>query len=340
MPGVRHASGFPALVLFDLDGTLSTVPRTSWRRSTACVRRARRPPITLAQLRPHVSRGARAMLATAFTRLDADARESMIGEFLDIYREELSRTRASRSTASKALLQPSRPPAAAGESSPNKPDPWRGSCFHCSDGSSAARSGRWRHATSAQNPDPEPLLHAARQVGIDADRCVYVGDDERDIVAARAAGMPSVAALWGYRSTRRSGGRGRRTSPSMRPRRCCMRMHGPRAAMSDSQALAAFLDKWRERWPEWSVAEAFITRYAIGTWPSHEFALLQELTDAAWARSDPRPVRGENSAGGRKNCTARPPASSTPPVGSCVANPRCSVESIRRGAFRPCWGGP
>jgi phosphoglycolate phosphatase len=28
---------------------------------------------------------------------------------------------------------------------------------------------------------------------------VYVGDDERDIVAARNAGMKSVAALWGYR---------------------------------------------------------------------------------------------------------------------------------------------
>ena len=26
-----------------------------------------------------------------------------------------------------------------------------------------------------------------------------MGDDERDIVAARAAGMPSVVALWGYR---------------------------------------------------------------------------------------------------------------------------------------------
>ena len=54
-------------------------------------------------------------------------------------------------------------------------------------------------ALPQRKPDPEPLLHAARQVGIDADRCVYVGDDERDILAARNAGMKSVAALWGYR---------------------------------------------------------------------------------------------------------------------------------------------
>ena len=32
-----------------------------------------------------------------------------------------------------------------------------------------------------------------------AAECAYVGDDERDIVAARAAGMPSMVALWGYR---------------------------------------------------------------------------------------------------------------------------------------------
>jgi phosphoglycolate phosphatase len=50
-----------------------------------------------------------------------------------------------------------------------------------------------------RKPDPEPLLHAAAKVGVDARDCAYVGDDERDIIAARAAGMPSVVALWGYR---------------------------------------------------------------------------------------------------------------------------------------------
>ncbi|HSR65325.1 MAG TPA: HAD-IA family hydrolase, partial [Xanthomonadaceae bacterium] len=50
-----------------------------------------------------------------------------------------------------------------------------------------------------RKPDPLPLLHAARALGIAPGECVYVGDDERDIVAARAAAMPSIAALWGYR---------------------------------------------------------------------------------------------------------------------------------------------
>ncbi|MDO8264492.1 MAG: phosphoglycolate phosphatase [Gallionella sp.] len=47
-------------------------------------------------------------------------------------------------------------------------------------------------------PHPAPLLEAARQLGVAAGRCVYVGDDERDIVAGRAAGMPTVAAAYGY----------------------------------------------------------------------------------------------------------------------------------------------
>lgn len=49
-----------------------------------------------------------------------------------------------------------------------------------------------------RKPDPAPLLHACRLAGVDAAQCMYVGDDPRDIVAGRAAGMYTVAAAWGY----------------------------------------------------------------------------------------------------------------------------------------------
>jgi phosphoglycolate phosphatase len=42
------------------------------------------------------------------------------------------------------------------------------------------------------------LFEAARRLGLSPEQCVYVGDDERDIVAGRAAGMPTVAATYGY----------------------------------------------------------------------------------------------------------------------------------------------
>jgi phosphoglycolate phosphatase len=52
--------------------------------------------------------------------------------------------------------------------------------------------------TAHAKPHPAPLIEAARQLGVSTGRCVYVGDDERDIVAGRAAGMPTVAAAYGY----------------------------------------------------------------------------------------------------------------------------------------------
>ncbi|MFH0128774.1 phosphoglycolate phosphatase [Variovorax sp. VaC1] len=52
--------------------------------------------------------------------------------------------------------------------------------------------------TPFAKPHPEPLHEAARRLGVAADACIYVGDDERDIIAGRAAGMRTVAATYGY----------------------------------------------------------------------------------------------------------------------------------------------
>ena len=52
--------------------------------------------------------------------------------------------------------------------------------------------------TPHSKPHPAPLLEAARQLNVSPQRCIYVGDDARDILAGRAAGMPTVAAAYGY----------------------------------------------------------------------------------------------------------------------------------------------
>ena len=52
--------------------------------------------------------------------------------------------------------------------------------------------------TPHSKPHPEPLLHGARLAGVQAARCVYVGDDLRDIEAGRAASMATVAAAYGF----------------------------------------------------------------------------------------------------------------------------------------------
>lgn len=52
--------------------------------------------------------------------------------------------------------------------------------------------------TPHAKPHPAPLIEAARRLGLAPEQCLYVGDDERDIVAGHAAGMRTVAATYGY----------------------------------------------------------------------------------------------------------------------------------------------
>ncbi len=52
--------------------------------------------------------------------------------------------------------------------------------------------------TPYSKPHPEPILHAARLANVDPASSVYIGDDIRDIVAGKAAGMKTIAAAYGY----------------------------------------------------------------------------------------------------------------------------------------------
>jgi 2-phosphoglycolate phosphatase len=49
-----------------------------------------------------------------------------------------------------------------------------------------------------RKPHPLPLLHAAALAGVAPEACVYVGDAQRDVEAAHAAGMPALVANYGY----------------------------------------------------------------------------------------------------------------------------------------------
>jgi len=49
-----------------------------------------------------------------------------------------------------------------------------------------------------RKPHPLPLQVAAEQLQVSCNNCIYVGDDERDIVAGKAAGMTTLIAAYGY----------------------------------------------------------------------------------------------------------------------------------------------
>lgn len=57
--------------------------------------------------------------------------------------------------------------------------------------------GVFHDDTDRHKPDPAPLLLAASRAGVDPANAVYVGDSIHDVAAGRAAGMRTIAALWG-----------------------------------------------------------------------------------------------------------------------------------------------
>lgn len=190
--------GFPRVALFDLDGTLLDSAPDMLATVNAMRADRDKPPMPLSALRPHVSRGARAMAAAAFPEVDAEIRGTWIPEFLDRYRVELGRhgkpfddietmLAAIEATGSRWGIVTNKPEYLARELMPLLG--WETRCAVLIGGDTLA----------ARKPDPLPLTHAAQMLGVAPGECVYVGDDERDIVAARAAGMPSIVALWGYR---------------------------------------------------------------------------------------------------------------------------------------------
>lgn len=56
------------------------------------------------------------------------------------------------------------------------------------------------HDVTNLKPHPEALLLASQRLGIDASRCIYVGDDASDVQAARAAHFVPIGVSWGTKS--------------------------------------------------------------------------------------------------------------------------------------------
>jgi len=56
------------------------------------------------------------------------------------------------------------------------------------------------HDTRLHKPNPNPIIHGCRQIGLAPDKIISIGDDEYDIIASNLAGATSVFASWGTNS--------------------------------------------------------------------------------------------------------------------------------------------
>jgi phosphoglycolate phosphatase len=183
-------------VLLDLDGTLAdtaadlgaAVNRLRVTRGLAA--------LPVEHYRPHASGGARSLLRAGFGITPEEAgfpelREAFLAEYAQ---QPCVETRLFPGIAE--LLAALKQRGVAWGIVTNKAQRFTGTivaalglqpgCMVCGD------------STPHLKPHPAPLLHAAKLLSLAPARCLYVGDDLRDVQAARSAGMPVAAVEWGY----------------------------------------------------------------------------------------------------------------------------------------------
>jgi N-acetyl-D-muramate 6-phosphate phosphatase len=184
-------------VLFDLDGTLLDTAPDMVGALNALRREEALAPLPYEVVRSAVSHGAARVVKTGFPDAAADSLAALQQRFLQLYRGALSQgtrlfpgmgevldTLAERRLKSGIVTN-----KAAWLTDPLLEQMGLRARFDC------VVSG---DTVAERKPHPLPLLHAANLAGVAPGECVYVGDAERDVQAAHAAGMPALVANYGY----------------------------------------------------------------------------------------------------------------------------------------------
>jgi N-acetyl-D-muramate 6-phosphate phosphatase len=185
-------------VLFDLDGTLiDSAPDLGAAADKMRVDRGL-PSLPLESYRHMAGAGARGMLGIAFgMKPDHPEYDAMREEFFRNYERCMTeRTRAFDGIGE--LIDSLVGQGLAWGVVTNKSMRFAGPLTQAMPLFASAGAVVGGDTTPHPKPHPAPLLEAARMLSLAPTDCIYVGDDERDVAAGRAAGMPTVAACYGY----------------------------------------------------------------------------------------------------------------------------------------------
>ena len=187
-------------ILFDLDGTLlDTAPDLAWALNE--VRRVHGdPPLDYAGIRAVVSHGSLAMTRIACAHTEGSAPfEAFRQQLLDTYRDNLA-THTRLFAGMAELLDEFDDRGICWGIVTNKPAWLTDPLLEQMQLGKRAATIISGDTLAQSKPHPAPLLLAAEQTGSAPEDCLYVGDAERDVIAGNAAGMFTVAALYGYLS--------------------------------------------------------------------------------------------------------------------------------------------
>ena len=185
-------------VFFDLDGTLAdTAPDLVAATNQLLIARNLAPkPYEL--LRPYSSAGARGLLEGAFGIAPDHADYiTLRDEFMSNYEKALLVDSVLFDGISHLLDQIEEAKIPWGIVT-NKSERFTHPLTELMGLRQRAASTVCGDTTAHPKPHPEPILHAARIANTDPTKSIYVGDDIRDVIAGKAAGMHTVAAAYGY----------------------------------------------------------------------------------------------------------------------------------------------
>lgn len=185
-------------VLFDLDGTLvETAEDLSYALNQLLIAEGR-APLDYADLRSYASAGARGLLKQGFDlEIDDPSYGPMRERFLSVYEQHLTRSCRLFDGMQETLASLAEYQIAWGVVT-NKPGYLTLPIMAALQFPSAPSCVIGGDATSNPKPHPDNLLLACQKSGHAPASCLFVGDAERDIVAGRRAGMPTVAVSYGY----------------------------------------------------------------------------------------------------------------------------------------------
>ncbi len=195
----RPARPLPvAAVLFDLDGTLAdTAPDL-----VAALNRVRADrglaPLPYAALRPFASHGARGLVGAGFGVVPEDPGYPALRDAFLAHYEAALCVHSTLFDEIEALLAALEARALPWGIVTNKVERYTRPLIGLLRLADRAGTVVCGDTTPHAKPHPAPLLHAARELGVEPERCLYVGDAARDIDAGVAAGMPTIVARYGY----------------------------------------------------------------------------------------------------------------------------------------------
>ncbi|MDP3482884.1 MAG: HAD-IA family hydrolase [Sulfuricella sp.] len=185
-------------VLFDLDGTLADTAPDLGHALNLQRERHGLPPLAQEIIRPYASHGTVGLFDIGFGLTPQDARFApMREEYLALYTANLC-LHTTLFPGMAELLDELEGKGIAWGVVTNKPARFTNPLLEQLGLIGRAASVISGDTCSHPKPHPEPLLCAAHEIGVAPQSCLYVGDAERDIEAARAADMPALVAAYGY----------------------------------------------------------------------------------------------------------------------------------------------